>query len=411
VKERAVPKIIKTKADYAAALASIDRLIALDPEPGTPDADELEVLTVLVRDYEGKQFPVQLPDSVEALQFRMEQMGLSQRDLVPFIGSRARVSEILSRKRPLTLGMLKALHTGLGIPAAVLLRGEEQAALGNVEEELAQFPIKEMLRRQWLRVPKRASELEIVRALKSSLAPLTEAASPIQVLARKTQHERADRPNDRHALMAWTARVIEMARAMKPRGRYQPGCLTPEVLNGLVHLSALDDGPRKAQDYLSKYGITLVVVEHMPQTRLDGAVFFMAPDRPVVALTLRFDRVDNFWFTLLHEIGHLLRDFGEATVGFFDDLESTSTGEPREVAADAFARDTLIPPAEWERSPLRDAPNPGYVRDLAARLGIHTAIVAGRVRKEHSSYRILSNLVGHGDVRALFQDELSEASA
>ena len=404
-------KIIKTKADYAAALASIDRLIALDPEPGTPDANELEVLTVLVKDYEGKQFPVQVPDSVEAVLFRMEQMGLTQRDLGPFIGSRARVSEILSRKRPLSLGMLKALHTGLGIPAAVLLRGEEQATSGNVEEELARFPIKEMLRRRWLKVPKRASELEIFRALKSYLAPLTEAVSPIQVLTRKTEHERADRPNDRHALMAWTARVMEIARTLKPRARYQPGCLTTEVLSGLVHLSALDDGPRKAQEYLSKYGITLVVVEHLPQTRLDGAVFFMAPDRPVVALTLRYDRIDNFWFTLLHEIGHLLHDFNDSTERFYDDLEATGSGDPREVAADAFACDALIPPEVWAESPLRDAPNPGYVRSLAARLGIHPAIVAGRVRKERNSYRILSNLVGSGDVRPLFPEELDEASA
>jgi len=137
----------------------------------------------------------------------------------------------------------------------------------------------------------------------------------------------------------------------------------------------------------------------------------LAPDRPVIALTLRFDRVDNFWFTLLHEIGHLLRDFNDGAAGFFDDLEASGSGDPREVAADAFARDTLIPPEDWARSPLRDAPNPGYVRDLAARLGIHPAIVAGRVRKEHNTYRILSNLVGHGEVRPLFPDELSEASA
>lgn len=404
-------KVIKSKADYTAALASIDRLIALDPEPGTPEADELDVLTVLVKDYETKQFPVQIPDPVEALQFRMEQGGLSQRDLVPFIGSRARVSEVLSRKRPLTLNMLRALHTGLGIPAAVLLRGEEQAVSGDGEEELSRFPIKEMIRRRWLQVPKRAGESDLLRALKAYLAPLTVAEKPIQVLTRKTQHERADRPNDRHALMAWTARVIEVARTVTPRGRYVPGCLTPEVLRGLVHLSALDDGPRKAQEYLSKYGITLVVVEHMPQTRLDGAVLFIAPDRPVIALTLRFDRVDNFWFTLLHEIGHLCRDFTEGTDGYFDDLESTSSGDSREEAADAFACDTLIPKAEWDRSPLRDAPNPGYVRNLAGRLGIHPAIVAGRVRKERGAYRILTNLLGHGDVRGLFSEELGRASA
>jgi HTH-type transcriptional regulator/antitoxin HigA len=211
--------------------------------------------------------------------------------------------------------------------------------------------------------------------------------------------------------MAWTARAMELARSITPRGRYEQGCLTEEVLRGLVHLSALDDGPRKAQEYLSKYGVTLIVVKHLPETRLDGAVFFLAPDRPVVCLTLRYDRVDNFWFTLLHEIGHLVRDFGDEVEGFFDDLESSGEGDPREVAADNFAQDSLIPTAEWEGSPVRSSPNPAYVRHLAARLGIHPAIVAGRVQHERNAFRILNNLVGHGSVRPLFSKELGRAIA
>lgn len=404
-------KVIKSTTDYETALASIDRLIALDPEPGCPTADELEVLTVLVKDYEGKQFPAQVPDPVEAILFRMDQMGLSQRDLLPFIGSRARVSEVLSKKRPLTLSMLKALHVGLGIPAVVLLRGEDQATAGDSGEELARFPIKEMCRRNWLKVSRSATPEDVIRALKTYLAPVREASTPVRVLTRKTQHERADRPNDRHALMAWAARAMEMARQIKPRSCYEPGCLNPEVLRGLVHLSTLGDGPRKAQEYLLRYGITLVIVEHLPQTRLDGAVFFMAPDRPIIALTLRYDRIDYFWFTLLHEIGHLVHDFGDDAEGFFDDLDSSGANDPREAAADAFACNTLIPLADWERSPLRDAANPGYVRDLASRLGIHPAIVAGRVRRERNAYRILSNLVGHGEVRQLFSNELREITA
>ena len=130
-------------------------------------------------------------------------------------------------------------------------------------------------------------------------------------------------------------------------------------------------------------------------------MFFVAPDRPVIALTLRHDRIDYFWFTLLHEIGHLVRDFGDDVEGFFDDLDSSEGSDPREFGADTFAQDALIPSADWEKSPLRTSPNPAYVRDLAARLGIHPAVVAGRVRRERNSYRILSTLVGHGKVRGL----------
>jgi len=411
MEEGAVPKVIKSKADYEAALASVDRLIALDPEPGTPKADELEVLTVLVKDYEGKQYPAQFPDPVEAILFRMDQMGLGQRDLIPFIGSRARVSEVLSRKRPLTLTMLKALHVGLGIPAAALLKGEEQATAGDTADELVRFPVKVMVRRGWLKVARRASEADVLGTLRTYLAPFREASSPVRVLTRMTKNVRTDRPIERHALMAWAARAMELTRQHRPKGRYQTGCLTEDVLRRLVHLSVLDDGPLKAREYLSRYGITLVVVEHLPHTRLDGAVFFMTPDRPVIALTLRYDRIDYFWFTLLHEIGHLVRDFGEDVDGFFDDLDSSGSNDPREAGADAFARDMLVPPAEWEESPLRSSPNPGYVRDLAARLGIHPAIVAGRVRKEHGAYRILGNLVGHRAVRVLFEEELREVSA
>lgn len=406
-------KVIKSQADHQAALASIDRLIALDPEPGTPEADELEVLVVLVKEYETTKFPAQVPDPIDAIEFRMEQLGLSQRDLVPIIGSRARVSEVLARKRPLTLSMLRALHARLGIPAAVLLRGEEQSALDDADEEheLARFPVREMIKRGWLSVAPKAPVEDALNALKAYLAPLRQPTGSVRVLTRKTKHVRSDRPFNRHALMAWTARVLELAREIELPAQYKQGCLSSEALQGLVHLSVLSDGPRKAQEYLAHYGVILIVVEHMPETRLDGAVLFIGPHRPVIALTLRYDRIDYFWFTLLHELGHLIRDFDADVEGFFDDLDSSGGNDPREVAADRFAQDALVPPEAWAGSPARTSPNPAYVRQLAAQLGIHPAIVAGRVRRERNSYRILSQLVGHGVIRELFARELGQASA
>ena len=113
-------KPIRTKTDYNKALRSIDR--RLYAKPKSPQADDLEVLTVLVEDYERKHFPIAPPDPVEAIIFRMEQMNLSRKDLEPCIGSRARVSEILNHKRELTLKMIKALHDSLGIPVEALIR-------------------------------------------------------------------------------------------------------------------------------------------------------------------------------------------------------------------------------------------------------------------------------------------------
>jgi len=115
-----INKLIKTKKDYDFALSRIDKL--MDAKKGTPEADELELLATLVEMYEDEHYPMDMPDSVEAIRFRMDQLGLKQQDLVPFIGSRSKVSEILSKKRTLTLSMMRSLHKGLGIPADVLLQ-------------------------------------------------------------------------------------------------------------------------------------------------------------------------------------------------------------------------------------------------------------------------------------------------
>ncbi len=111
---------IRTEVDYDAALAEIERLF--DAKPGTPEHDRLDVLTTLVEAYEAQHYPIPEPDPVEALKYYMESRGLSRTDLEPYIGSRARVTEVLNRKRPLSLNMIRRLYAGLGIPADVLVQ-------------------------------------------------------------------------------------------------------------------------------------------------------------------------------------------------------------------------------------------------------------------------------------------------
>ena len=111
---------IKTEADYEAMLREVERLF--DAKPGTAESDRLEVLTTLIEAYEERHHSIPIPDPVEAILYHMESRGLTRRDLEPFIGSRARVSEILNRKRPLTMGMIRNLHNGLGISAEVLIQ-------------------------------------------------------------------------------------------------------------------------------------------------------------------------------------------------------------------------------------------------------------------------------------------------
>lgn len=112
---------IHTKADHKATLKEISALMENDPEPGSPDGDRLDILVTLVQAYEAKLTPISAPDPVEAIKFRMEQSGLSVKDLEPLIGKSNRVYEVLSRKRPLTLAMIRRLHHSLGIPAEVLI--------------------------------------------------------------------------------------------------------------------------------------------------------------------------------------------------------------------------------------------------------------------------------------------------
>lgn len=110
---------IKSTQDYERALARVDDL--MDAEPDTPEGDELDVLVTLVESYEDKHFPIESPDPVEAILFRMEEMDLMRKDLEPYIGSRHRVSEVLNRKRELSLNMIRRLHEGLGIPLENLI--------------------------------------------------------------------------------------------------------------------------------------------------------------------------------------------------------------------------------------------------------------------------------------------------
>jgi len=111
---------VRTEQDYEAALAGIEGLIGA--APGTPEGDRLDVLVTLVQAYEAAQHPIDAPDPISLLQFVVEQRGLDRAALQPMLGNRGRVSEVMSRRRPLTLAMIRRLQTGLGLPADILVR-------------------------------------------------------------------------------------------------------------------------------------------------------------------------------------------------------------------------------------------------------------------------------------------------
>ena len=120
-------KILKTEKEYDASLERIEAL--MDAPPGSAEEEELELLALLVEKYEQEHYPIELPDPVEAIKFRMEQEGLTRKDMIKYLGSQSKVSEVLNYKRPLSLTMIRALNVGLNIPAEVLIQRPEPQTL------------------------------------------------------------------------------------------------------------------------------------------------------------------------------------------------------------------------------------------------------------------------------------------
>jgi HTH-type transcriptional regulator / antitoxin HigA len=398
-------KPIRTEANYEAALARIDAL--MDAEPGTPEGEELDVLTDLVEHYEEKHVALGYPSAVAAIEFRLDQASLTQRDLMPFIGSRAKVSEVLSRKRQITMPMARALHEHLGIPAEVLLQ-ERGVSLDDplAGIEWNRFPVKAMAKLGWISKGKNLESRgqEVVGDLIRRAGGPAVAAVP---LYRKNDYARANAKMDPYALKAWCWKVLADANEARPPVSYKPGTITLDFLGHVARLSWSDEGPRLAKEFLAKHGISLVVVRHLPRTYLDGAALKLGDGTPVVGLTLRYDRVDGFWFCLLHELAHLGRHMeSDGDPAFVDDLTLREVEggrrDPKEAQADQWAEEALVPGAIWETSEARRNPTPMAVVNLSRALQVHPAIVAGRIRHEEKNYRLLSHFVGTGEVRRQF---------
>ncbi|MCH7623881.1 MAG: hypothetical protein IIB46_07335, partial [Nitrospinae bacterium] len=279
-------------------------MIALDPESGTSEADRLELLATLVEKYEKEYFPIDRPDPIEAIQFRMEEQTLRQKDLIPYIGSRSKVSEVLSRKRPLTLPMIRALHKGLGIPTDILLQEATTGEEGIEEVDWEKFPLREMKKREWIEASPKEIRGNASKLMHRFLSPL-EGKIPASTLFKRSLHERASRSMDKYALRAWTARILIRAKKEGPKKEYIAGTVTEKFMQEVVQLSWSNSGPLLAQEFLANHGIALIIERHLPKTHLDGASMLAVNGRPVIGMTLRHNRLYNFWFTLMHEFAHL----------------------------------------------------------------------------------------------------------
>ena len=263
------------------------------------------------------------------------------------------------------------------------------------------FPVKEMYKRNWFEGFTGSLAAAMTEA-EPLVAGFMERAIRRPIVALQRQRVRTGSETDPYSLLAWQCRVLLVAKSAPPAKEFKPSSLDDAWFNALVQFSRFADGPLRAKKHLMDAGIAFVVEPHLPSTQLDGAAI-LGDNGPVVALTLRYDRLDNFWFVLLHEIIHVKKHLRKGSVeDIFDDLEAEPDELERE--ADDLACQSLIPEKLWKSALARYVRSEDSVKSLAAKIKISPAIVAGRIRKEASNYVILNNLVGHGEVRKLFPD-------
>ena len=399
-------KVIKTEKDYKEALSMVEELMNRAPEPGSEDADKLSLLATLVEDYESNIYPESLPDPIEAIKFRMEQADLKPADLVPYIGTPGRVSEILSGKRQLTLDMVRAISTGLGIPSKVLI---QKSSRNFKSQKWSTGLVRIMERRGYFgkKTLKKYDASELISGFFAQFNNLQPSA-----LYRKTSFRITPRTDNR-ALLAWGLRVSQKAEKIKVTVKYKKGTVNLAFMQEVVRLSAKNKGPLLARDYLKKHGIKLVIEPHLPKTHLDGATLLTNKDTPVIGLTIRHERPDNFWFTLMHELAHVALHYDNGIEYFYDEELQDKDGtevDPKEKEADTLAEETILPKSKWETSAARTTPNQFSTEDLANELNIQTAVIAGMIRFKHQNFYYLNKIVNDKNlsIKKCFAEEFKE---
>jgi len=334
--------------------------------------------------------------------------GLSQRQLADAIGlkeqqiQRYEAEEYASANLRRLAQVAKAL--GLNISEVAEFRATPPGPLVDTEEgdlKWDQFPVKEMYRRNWFEESPGSLEAAVANAEELVKKFVKGSLEPVQALAR--QRVRLGGKINRYALLAWQCRIIALANKQRLKNKYKQNTITKGWLTKVAQLSCADNWERKVIEYLKKFGIRLVVESHLPNTYLDGAAFLLSDGSPVIGLTLRYDRIDNFWFVLLHELVHIMKHLHKGDIeSIFDDLDVEAGDIEQE--ADEQAGEILVPEDKWNTALARYLRNEDSIKTFAQELHIHPAIVAGKIRKEADDYMNLRDMVGQGEVRRLFPD-------
>ena len=371
---------------------------------------EVEVLTDQLKEYESLQsgiatnFRANSITELDTLLIRARiARRLSQRELAEKIGVKEQQIQRYEAQKYAGASLRRVIEIAraLDIDADQIT---EKAPFISDLLEWDKFPVRIMYKRGWFE--EFSGSLDEIKQVANELVEnyiTSNIRKPTLALHRKSV--RAGSQIDPYALLAWECRILALAAKEKNVKEFQDKFLTLEWMNKLRKLSSRTDGPKQAKTMLEESGIALVIEPHLPDTFLDGAALLIDGIQPVIGLTLRYDRLDNFWFVLFHELIHVMKHLKKGKIEhiFDNDLEEDVT-DKIEQEADTLAGEALISPQEWDRALPRFVQTKESIEVFASQIGISPAIVAGRIRRESKNYMVLGDLVGRGEVRKLFSE-------
>lgn len=329
----------------------------------------------------------------EAIREELEERGWSQRDLAAIMGVQPSiVSAIVKGTKPVSLDLARNLAAAFGTSAQYWVNMETAYRLHqtptmhletSARSELYEVaPVNEMIRRGWI---ESANDVDVLRSRIENFfgCQLDQIASgDLHYAARQGTEYGAATPPQR----AWLRRVRILAKAVQAEPFVPENMET--ALAKLRPLMSDAEETRHVPRVLAECGIRFLVIEHLPQTRIDGVCLWLNEKCPVIALSMRFDRLDYFWFTLLHELGHVSRQDGLTTILAPDvDLvgeqaAQTNTKALEEQLADRFASENLIKQSEMDNFIARVRPmfSKVKIQGFALRQGVHPAVVIGQLQ-------------------------------
>ena len=397
---------IRSDGDYQLAMDRIESLMDLE-HPTRDCQDEIEILSLVIEAYERETVPIEPPDPIEAIRFRMDQAGLTASEVAHCFGGRSRVYEVLNGRRELNVSMMRALNEHLGIPADILLGRPDARFPEPSSYDWQRFPIREMMNRDWIPTVDSVNDFgeKLIDKFFSRALGRGQAATLPSFRLGSRENAKAEP----YALMAWCCQAMNLSSEDEPLPKvFDPnGVDSVGFLGKIARLSQERDGPRRAVAHMRENGIRFVLLTHLRKTYLDGAAMRGPDGVPLVALTLRHDRLDNFWFCLMHELAHVVLHLDDEAHVFLDDLSlrdgsNGSQKAAREREADELAEMALINEDDWVGFNFPDAATNLRIAELAIAASVHPSVVAGRVRFETRNYRRFGGLIGRGEARRFF---------